>query len=397
MDIIKRLIEEQKELNQELASFLHDKGVRKLSLTAFGNSISSGYSLTRTIKPLLLRNESISSAMSDKGINLERHNFARAQNNSDEHLFDWLQSDISESDISRFNRLDYSSCETSMVTHGLNHEKIEEYYPVDESVKATINDVFFKSQEGLANIIIYNGCTGSFLDAISRKGALFQQLFYGVKRDTCSLEAILKYIQYRNRKDNSNTQVYICGVPDLYGIKVSELINSRLKKIAKKYANTVYVEPVKAKMFYEILDSKSNDKNKSKTFDVHYDEEEYTRFNNNILKSIINNYETTKSMIDADRRLNKLSTLIETSAFHLVDDSSRRKDIIDGIIGEEYRKIDDPVAKKYFLNRLKNYLISRFPYDFYFLGKKEISNSILDVKSKEKKKAYGYAYKHISN
>lgn len=395
MDISEKLIKEQEELNKELASFLHDKGVRNLSLTAFGNSISSGYSLTRTIKPLLLRNDTISSAMCDKGIKLERHNFARAQNNSDEHLFDWLQSNISESDISRFNRLDYSSCETSMITHGLDHEKIEEYYPVDEGVNATINDVFFKSHEGLANIIIYNGCTGSFLDAISRKGALFQQLFYGVKRDTCSLEAILKYIQYRNRKNNSNTQVYICGVPDLYGIKVSELINSRLKKIAKKYANTVYVEPVKAKMFYEVLDTESDDKKKNKTFDVHYDEEEYTRFNNNILKSIIDNYETTRSMIDADRRLNKLSTSIETSAFHLVDDSSRRKDIIDGIIGEEYRKIDDPIAKKYFLSRLKSYLISRFPYDFYFLGKKEISNSILNVKSKEKKKDYGYAYKHI--
>lgn len=395
MDISEKLIKEQEELNNELASFLHDRGVRNLSLTAFGNSISSGYSLTRTIKPLLLRNDTISSAMSDKGIKLERHNFARAQNNSDEHLFDWLQSNITESDISRFNRLDYSSCESSMITHGLDHEKIEEYYPTDESVNATINDVFFKTHEGLANIIIYNGCTGSFLDAISRKGALFQQLFYGVKRDTCSLEAILKYIQYRNRKNNSNTQVYICGVPNLYGIKVSELINSRLKKIAKKYANTVYVEPVKAKMFYEILDTESVDKKKHKTFDVHYDEEEYTRFNNNILKSIIDNYETTRSMIDADRRLNKLSISIETSAFHLVDDSSRRKDIIDGIIGEEYRKIDDPIAKKYFLIRLKNYLISRFPYDFYFLGKKEISNSILDVKAKEKKKDFGYAYKHI--
>lgn len=395
MDIINKLIKEQEELNKELASFLHDKGIRNLSLTAFGNSISSGYSLFRTIKPLLLRNDTISSAMSDKDIRLERHNFARAQNNSDEHLFDWLQSDISEADISRLNRTDYSSCETSMMTHGLDDDKIEEYYPLDDSVSATINDVFFKSQEGLANIVIYNGCTGSFLDGISRNGSLFQQLFYGVKRDTCSLEAILKYIQYKNRKNNSNTQVYICGVPDLYGIKVSELINSRLKKIAKKYANTVYVEPVKTKLLYESIDFQSTPLKKQKNFDVHYDEEEYTRLNNNILKSIINNYEITKSMIEADRRLFKISTLIETSSFYLVQDSERRRAIINNIIQEEYNKIDDVIAKKYFLKKLKNYLLARFPYDFYFLGKKEISGSIQNVGCKEKKKEYSYAYKRI--
>ena len=97
MKINNPVLQEQEQLNQKLATMLKSQGIKNLSITSYGNSIASGYSMLRTIKPLLLRNESIQQIMNSNGISLERHAFARAQNNDDEHLFEWLVSNVKES------------------------------------------------------------------------------------------------------------------------------------------------------------------------------------------------------------------------------------------------------------------------------------------------------------
>ena len=84
----------QNEKNMKLAEKLSNSGVKNLRITSAGNSIASGYSMTRTIKPLLLRNESLKEEMEKKNITLEVHNFSRAQNNNDEHVFEWLIANI---------------------------------------------------------------------------------------------------------------------------------------------------------------------------------------------------------------------------------------------------------------------------------------------------------------
>ncbi len=88
----------------------------------FNIRFASGYSTVRTIRPLLLRNDSIESIMKEYDIELERYHFARVQNNNDEHIFEWLASNITENEMPEMNRRDYSGAASSMVTHELTPE-----------------------------------------------------------------------------------------------------------------------------------------------------------------------------------------------------------------------------------------------------------------------------------
>lgn len=102
-----KLIIKERTLNRKLASFFDEFGIKNFRLISLGNSIASGYSMVRTTKPLLLRNSSLQEIMALYDINLERYHFARAQNNNDEHIFEWLTQNIKESDIYQMNRQDY--------------------------------------------------------------------------------------------------------------------------------------------------------------------------------------------------------------------------------------------------------------------------------------------------
>ena len=383
---IDKIIIRQKKLNFKLSEYLKKCGIKKLVLTSLGNSIASGYSMIRKTKPLLLRNKSIKQYMKRNNIELDIHHFARAQNNSDGHILEWLETNIKESEIHRLNRNDYSNGPTNLRTRYMTKERMEKYYPLNMKVDKGLNDVINEDDRETANIIVYNGCTGSFLDGIFRKGSLYQQMFYGVNRDTRSLDAILEKIQTNNRKNRINTQVYLCGAPNFLGINMSELINRKLKKIADKYANVVYVEPIKSKFFYKRPENEEADRKEyffEKIFgevDIHYDEEEYLRFNNNIIESIIDNYESTKSMIKIDRKFYEFSKNMEINDHELVNDSDNKKKIISDYFEKQYNRIHGLKRKKAFLNKMKKYLIERYPYDFYYLEK----DSLIDEVSKKR-------------
>ena len=255
----------------------------------------------------------------------------------------------------------------SWLTTYISLDEVNEYFPVSINPDYGLQDLILESSNDLANIIVYNGCTGSFIDNITRKGKLSQKFTYGIKRDIYGLEATLKFIQINNRNNNCNTQVYLCGVPNFLGLNIGNIINNRLKKVAMRYANVVYVEPVKSKFLYSSID------NGVLKFDIHYDEIEYLEFNNNIIDAINKNYLEVKALIDIDRKLFKYSRGIETINYHLLSDSNLiQSDIIKMIE-------DEGIDNIYFYNKVKYYLINRFPYDFYYIGKDNICNSITKI------------------
>ena len=381
----------QQVLNKELADFFKEHGIKNFRMISVGNSIASGYSMVRTIKPLLLRNETIEKIMKDNGIDIERLHFARAQNNGDEHIFEWLENNIKLSEMYKLNRNDYSGGITSMQNHGLPEDQIGVYYP--ESVKDDkgLKEAALESNANLANVIVYNGLTGSFLDVVTRRGNIFKQLISSFDRDYRSLEATLKLIQTNNRKNNSNTQVYICGAPDFLGLKISEIINHKLRKVTKKYANAVYVEPIKSKFFYTDLKATEEEdlttlqgkiKKYLKVPDIHYNEEEYLKLNNNIIRSILQNYMITKSMINVDRYFYNLSSKVEINKQELVNDSEALESFMTSELKTELKKLEDKNQKKEFLTKIKEYLTERSPFDFFYLGKKEIKEAVNEVGKK---------------
>lgn len=387
---------ESKELAKDLVKTLKQSNVKinNLRLISLGNSIASGYSMVRTIKPLLLRNESLEEELNKENIILERHHFARAQNNNDEHVFGWLISNIKESEIHQMNRSDYSGSASSMATKGLTKEQIDEYYPLNMKEDFGLADLIKEKKLDIANIVIYNGCTGSFLDAATRNGNLTQQLMAGVNRDTTSFEAVLKYIQEQNRQYNSNTQVYVCGAPNFLGLRISELINRKIKKISENYANVSYVEPVKSKFFYKPLQLEEITeeteltrlqqffKEHERQVDIHYDEEEYIEFNNNIMKAIKENYLINNSLINIDRDVYELNRTLEIKKPDLIVNDEVVQSVVYDIFNEEVSKMPSSSLANQLTQRAGKYLTTRSPYDYFYVGKKRINNSIQKVKTK---------------
>ena len=390
------IIKKQKRLNTKLAVLCKDNNITNLRLTSIGNSIASGYSWFRTTKPLLLRNKSLEKIMEAYDINLDLHQYARAQNNNDEHIFSWISSNTTESEIQRMNVNDYSGGRTSMPSNGLTEEDLKRYYPLafKSSLENPIQDIIFESDESLANIVIYNGATGSFLDNVTRNGKIPQMLTYGIKRDIKSLEATLKFIQEQNRSKGSNTQVYLCGAPDFLGFHITEIINHKLKRIAKEYANVIYVKPVKSKFLYPSYEeeqklSLEENQNLLKRLlmlrpDIHYDEIEYLKFNNNIIAAINDNYQVLRAMINVDRNLFSLSSKLELEEQDKIDNKEIVDDLVADIISKENARIDSKTHKDFFRERLNYYLNEREPYDFYYLGKKTIDKVTEEVRSKSK-------------
>ena len=156
--------------------------------------------MTRTTMPLLLRNYTLDKVMKGHDITLDRHSFSRSQNNNDEHVYDWIMTNIKETVMNQINRSDYSSGPTSMMTRGMTEEKLNEFYPLEMKEDPGLMDLIKESSGDMANVIVYNGLTGSFLDNVTREGRIRDMLTFGVKRDTYGLEATLKFIQANNRK-----------------------------------------------------------------------------------------------------------------------------------------------------------------------------------------------------
>jgi hypothetical protein len=380
----KRILKKQERLNDELGIVLSEDGISNLRLINVGNSIASGFSYRRLTKPLFLRNETLRDKLNNHGVELDYHHFARPQNNNDEHILEWFVDNISERSIALMNRNDYLDGKTSLFPSGITEKEVDKYFPYEDDKNFRIMDLIRESSDDMANIVVYNGCTGSFLNG-NRYGRFLQKFFYGIRRDVTSIEAILKMIQTNNRMNDSNTQVFLCGVPNLMGVGISNCMNTRLKGLEEKYANVVYVPPVVASVFYKPLDPKTPHEI---IRDVHYDEDEYLRLLNNIIASIKNNYLTSKAMIDLDRRMYRLSENLEFVDKDNIDNKDFIEEYIGTVLEEETRSMTSE-QKRAFLARAKKYLLERYPYDFSYLGKdsikKVMDSGIQKAKKREEK------------
>lgn len=384
----KNIIQIQETINYKLGEFLKKHKIKHLRITSLGNSIATGYSIHRTTKPLLLINESLINILKKFDITIDIYHFSRAQNNSDEHILEWIFTNVKQSEINKLNRYDFET-NSNGLPNKISEEKINEYFPNHIERDLGLNDIITSNDIDTANIIIYNGCTGTFLDNISRGNIIKGLSLQGFNRDILSLEAILKYINTKNRYNNTNTQVYICGVPNFLGINFSEIINRKFKKIALEFPNTVYVEPVKSKLFYKELEANETDKLESLQekirqllfkIDIHYDEEEYLKLNNNIISSINDNYLLVDSLINIDRIFYQFSKNIEYEKIKLTNEEVRNT--LYKLLINITKRFNNNKLKRKFLNIVKKYLISRYSYDFYYLGKENINTSINKLNTK---------------
>lgn len=326
--------------NDRLLSLMKNLGIEKLDMASYGNSIATGFSYNDSIIPLLKRNEGLIKKCEEMGINLELFAYSRAQDNADVHTGRKILRNTTQEENNAYVRKDYLSEHEGMfagyyrrkkdiedilagkidkskfvrkIKKFLNinkppkalkqkdrdileqellrlnrkieriKEATEKYYPEKVENDKGARDFIDQKGERLANIIVYNPYTGSFLDNWTRNGEN-KDITKSFVPDEIDIDRNLANIF----QSNPHTQVYVCGMPYLLNTKISNLRNKKLKEICSKYPNCIYVEPVPQNLLYR-------DKDGDFCVDIHYSDDEYLNLLTNVVNSIADNYEFLKA------------------------------------------------------------------------------------------------------
>ena len=197
--------------------------------------------------------------------------------------------------------------------------------------------------------------TGSFLDVVTRHGSLsIPNVFHSLDRDIYGISSILELIQNNNRKNGSNTQIYLCGAPRIMNTAITDIfMNPKIKKVGKEYANVTYVPSFPRQAFYKTPSG-------SIIPDPHYNQAEYYHFLAEIENKIIDNYLIRDLMIDLDRVLYKMSNDND------INGTNYSKNDIKDVIDEIAKKYESKTGNyNYFIDFIKTYVKDRYPFDFY--------------------------------
>lgn len=166
---------------------------------------------------------------------------------------------------------------------------------------------------------------------------------------------------------------------------------SKIKKIAKNYANTVYVKPIKSKFFYkEYVDDDEKNIEKSQSFlkrhlpscDIHYDEKEYIAFNNAIIKNITESYLATQSLNNINRKLYYLSKNMELYFPEVIEAKNTIVGMLENILMAEKSQISKIPSPNQTIKNIFSYVNERYPSDFYYADKSEIKSSFDKIRAK---------------
>lgn len=361
------------ETNERLIQFIKAYPKDILTLTAMGNSISNGFSMSEPGRALLDRNLNLIECGKQNGITVNKSHLSRNENNNSLAVIEWIRKNCTEEDCFNWTKEDYIRAlkDGNLL---LSAKEIEEYF--SNGSKENIQDIIFRNNPKEANIIILNLGIDSFLDIITRHGSLtIPSISNAVQRDISGIYAILDLIQNNNREKNSHTQIYLCGGPRLANTDITEiLLNKKLRRLSKEFAGVTYIPSFQRQTFYKT-------KNDMILPDPHYNKAEYYHLLNEIENSIIENYHMRDLIIDIDRKLFSLSNANDiksarynkNDALCVIEDSAARYESQNG----DYNV---------FLKEAETFIQSRYPFDFYQLSPDE--NIANDIKKMQKVKKY---------
>jgi len=344
--------EKLEQVNEELVKFMRDYPKDKLSLTAIGNSISDGFSMSEPGKLLLDRNLGLIDFGKSKGLDVQTYQLSRSENNNALAVSNWIIQNCCEKDSYNWNIADYRRA----IENGsplLTEEEINEFFAGGSDKK--IQDVIFDTNKANANIVILNLGTGSFLDVVTRHGSLsIPNVFHSLDRDIYGISSILELIQNNNRKNGSNTQIYLCGAPRIVNTAITDIfMNSKIKKVGATFANVTYVPSFPRQAFYKTP-------NGGIVPDLHYNQAEYYHFLAEIENKIIDNYLIRDLMIDLDRVLYQMSNDND------INGTNYSKNDIKDVIDEIAKKYESKTGNyNYFIDFIKTYVKDRYPSDFF--------------------------------
>ena len=360
--------------NHQMAGMFKKENKSKVLITAIGNSISNGMSMSEPGKMLLDRNEKLIDIGKSHGVDFNTYQLSRWEANNSVTVADWIARNCCEKDAHEWSINDYKRFPVDR-----NYKLYESDEEIDELFKGGstegIQERLRRSGDDLANIVIINVGTGSFLDVLTRHGSLtIPNIFYSLHRDVAGLTEILSMIERLNRDPNvqTKTQVYLCGAPRVMNTIITDaMMNPSIKKVAKEFANVTYVPTIPRQPFYIDTAGRINP-------DIHYNEEEYYRLLNSIERHIIDTFPARDLMIDLDRALYKMNT--ESDLHGAPQSLNDALDVVDDIAKKYESKAGN---YNYFIDLAKEYVHDRYPYDFYRISQaRNIAKDISKLKKK---------------
>jgi len=313
-EAMNRLNGENIKLSEQFLEMFRNLDIKNFNILSVGNSISAGYSKCDEILPFLMRSN-IYSLDKDKGY----YSYARIRRNEDSNIYRWYNSNISHEEIIKLNINDIEAKKDTYVEKFWSRQTLENY---DNLAKKS--NIGFKDLNLLDNnIIIYNGFTGQFTNSFRNDTSLNKiKIIDQFKKDIYGARMILNQIYL----DNPNTQVYVCGLPNIMKTGIISSLDTYIKKICDDIPNTIYVPGiVRNALFY--LDGQ-------KQFDIHYSRPEYLQLWNNITNAINNNYIYISFMTTLIEKLKKYSDLLEKSNIN----EKENNDEISNILVAEFEK-----------------------------------------------------------
>lgn len=255
-------------LCRELLQMFKECGMNYLNIGCVGNSIASGYSKGDEMISFFAR-----SKMYELGENINFYSFARIRKNEESNILKWYSQNITHTDINRLLIDDLRIKQDRYVCYG---ERQRQKY---ENIMYSV-DVGFKDYIQLGNnIVIYSGLSGTFTD-VFRNGTLKERIH--ILRSFKEDFEYLKILFVQFYMENPQIQIYVCGLPDIFGIGLTNLFDIYIKKAVSMVPNAVYLKgaPKNILLFLE----------NQKEPDYHYSRPEYLILLCKIWKTVLINY-----------------------------------------------------------------------------------------------------------
>ncbi len=349
-------------INDKFIELMKSRGIKTVRITSAGNSIATGYSANSPIIPLLFRNPDLVEKAKNAGVKVEFFSYARAQDNREEHVFEWFLKNLTQAEINKMVQFDFASDSPKAMDHRtITKEEVNKYYPIYIPNDIGFRDLMYSNlvkddvtgktvvNPEMANILVYNGITASFLDDVTRNG---EKSLKGFKEDLESLNSFLETIYLTD----PYTQIYVCGMPYVGNtdvtIKIIGTINEMIRETCSKYSNCVFVQSVGQNALYK-YDGRY-------VIDIHYNKEEYLYLLANIFNAFCHKYVSVVALNDFHL---SMKTMSKQNEFLDVPKTSEQ-------LEQEFLSYMTQFLSKYDLssgqiNRIMEYYVRRYSHDYF--------------------------------
>lgn len=357
------------DVNKLFFQMLLNNNIRDLDMVSFGNSISNGYGVFINTCPWFFRNGGL---ISTEDCDLSLYNFSLPQRNSEARLYEMMLDNVTQSKINLLNRNCYIKDLRNCIPNNGISDKIDEYFPLLVNDDKGIMDII---RSGKKVILIYNGCTSSFIEEFFNKKG-FRNFAAAFSNDLRGYECILKLIEYENRR-GANVQVYFGGFQNYFGVRLGEIVNFELKKISKRYVNVTYVNPILTNPFFKTGKYKIS-------FDVHLRDAEHIKLGCEFMNKMVDNFVLRDVLISVDRVLYNLHQFLQGDGIEFMNDNVFVKDYVMNHLSEELNRLSLEDFNKFEVIFKKR--IRKFGVNDYYFANLDVTNDVISDYGKKLKR-----------